>query len=138
MKEFYGIDTSEVQFAYQDFYFQFERIQENGETLWKKKLLDKKRIIWLNPNNGFTIAALRDLNYEIKLPDALPTFEENFEAFKLIWTSLDYSMDLFYENIESHHTNNEYCCFNCNFPFATVCAELYSQFEPDDPPYVPP
>ena len=134
LTEFYGMDTSEVQFAVQDHYFQFDQITPNGETLWKRKNLDKKRIIWRNPNNGFTIAALRDLEYEIKLPNAFPTYKDNFEKFKLIWMSLDYDVQLLYENIQSHLSNREYCCLDCHFPFATVCSELYTQFDPDDPP----
>ena len=60
------MDTSEVQFAVQDYYLQFYQITPNDETFWKRK--NKKCIIWRNPNNGFTIAALRDINYEAKLP----------------------------------------------------------------------
>ena len=118
----------------QDFYHQFVKMTESGDSIWKKKKLDKKRIVWLNPNNGFSIAALQELDYEIKLQNALSTFEENFSRFKSIWMKLDYDLNLLYENVESHISNNEYCCLDCHFPFATVCAELYTQFEPDDPP----
>ena len=95
--------------------------------------LDKKRIVWLNPNNGFAIAALKDLDFEFKLPNSFQTYEENFKLFKSLWLSLDYDVNLLYENIQSHLTNDEYCCLDCHFPFATVCAELYTQFEPDPP-----
>ena len=118
----------------QDFYHQFVKMTDSGDSIWKKKHLDKKRIVWLNPNNGFSIAALQELDYEIKLPNALSTFKENFSRFKSIWMKLDYDLNLLYENVESHISNNEYCCLDCHFPFATVCAELYTQFEPDDPP----
>ena len=67
LSENYGMDTTEVQFVLQDFYCQFVEINKNGESVWKKITLDKKRIVWLNPNNGFPLAALRDLKYEIKL-----------------------------------------------------------------------
>ena len=118
----------------QDFYHQFVKMTDSGDSIWKKKHLDKKRIVWLNPNNGFSIAALQELDYEIKLPNASSTFEENFSRFKSIWMKLDYDLNLLYENVESRISNNEYCCLDCHFPFATVCAELYTQFEPDDPP----
>ena len=64
------MDTREPQFLVQDFYYKFERMLENGESLWEKIKLDKKRIVWVNPNNGFTIAALKDLDFEIKLPNS--------------------------------------------------------------------
>ena len=131
--EYHVIYSQEVQFAAQDYYFKFQEILENGETLWEKVLLDKKRIVWINPNNGFSIAALQDLEFEIGLPDCLPTFQENLNSFKKLWTSLDHNIELLYENIENHHTNQEYCCLDCHFPFATVCSELYSKFEPDPP-----
>ena len=101
--------------------------------LWEKVLLDKKRIVWINPNNGFSIAALQELEFKIGLPDCLPTFQENLNSFKKLWTSLDHNIELLYENIENHHTNQEYCSLDCHFPFATVCSELYSKFEPDPP-----
>ena len=85
MKEFYGMDTAQDQFMIQDFYHQFVKMTDSGDSIWKKKHLDKKRIVWLNPNNGFSIAALQELDYEIKLPNALSTFEENFSRFKSIW-----------------------------------------------------
>ena len=97
----------------------------------KKVCLDKKRIIWINPNNGFSIAALKDLEFEIQLPNTLPSYKENFEAFRTLWTSLEYDIELLYENVQRHHENQEYCCLDCHFPFATVCSELYTQFEPD-------
>ena len=127
------MDTCEPQFLVQDFYYKFERMLENGESLWEKIKLDKKRIVWVNPNNGFTIAALKDLDFEIKLPNSRPSYEENLTIFKSLWMSLDHDVKLLYENIESHKTNHEYCCLDCHFPFATVCAELYTQFEPDPP-----
>ena len=128
LSEFYGMDTDQTQFALQDFYNKYLEIQENGEVLWEKVCLDKKRIIWINPNNGFAIAALKDLEFEIQLPNTLPSYKENFEA---LWTSLDYDIQLLYENVQSHHENQEYCCLECHFPFATVCSELYTQFDPD-------
>ena len=131
LTENYGMDTSEVQFILKDFYCRFERMSEDGNSLWKKIKLDKKRIVWINPNNGFAIAALKDLDFEIKLPNSLPTYEENFNLFKSLWLKLDYDLNLLYENVTSHLTNDEYCCMDCHFPFATVCAELYTQFEPD-------
>ena len=128
------MDTTDVQFVLQDFYYKFEEITENGDSIWKRINLDKRRIIWLNPNNGFAIAALKDLEFEIKLPNAFSSFDENLEVFKSLWMKLEYDLNLLYENIKSHHRNNEYCCLDCNFPFATVCSELFTQFDPDDPP----
>ena len=127
------MDSQEVQFAAQDYYLRFQEILENGETLWEKIKLDKKRIVWINPNNGFSIAALKDLDFEIDLPDTLPTFTENLDSFRKLWMSLDYDIELLYENLETHSTNQEYCCLDCHFPFATACSELYSKFEPDPP-----
>ena len=83
------MNTYQTQFVIQDFYLKFEKMLENGECLWKKKRLDKTRIVWLNPNNGFYIATLKDLDYEIKLPNSLPTFEENLTLFKSVWMDLD-------------------------------------------------
>ena len=134
LNEHYGMNTSQTQFVIQDFYLKFEKMLENGECLWKKKQLDKKRIVWLNPNNGFYIAALKDLDYEMKLPNSLPTFKENLTLFKSVWMNLDYNLSLLYENIENHFATKEYCCLDCHFPFATVCTDLYSQFEPEPPP----
>ena len=85
----------------------------------------------MNPYNGFSIAALKDLEIEIGLPDRLPTFKENLDIFKTFWMSLDHNLELLYENIQTHHKNQEYCCLDCHFPFATVCSELYTKFEPD-------
>ena len=133
LNEFYGMDTSLEQFSIQNFFHKFERMCENGESLWTKTFLDKKRIVWINPMNGFSIAALKDINYEIKLPNAFSTFEENFQNFKSIWMTLEYDVNLLFENIESHISNNEDCCLDCHFPFATICSELYTQFEPDPP-----
>ena len=131
LSEFYGVDTDEVQFSVQDFYYKFQAISNDGESLWEKVKLDKKRIVWLNPNNGFSIAVLKDLETEIGLPDRLPTFRENLDVFKTFWMSLDHNLELLYENIETHYKNQEYCCLDCHFPFATVCSELYTKFEPD-------
>ena len=122
LAEYYAMDSQEVQFAAQDYYLRFQEILENGETLWEKIKLDKKRIVWINPNNGFSIAALKDLDFEIDLPDTLPTFTENLESFRKLWMSLDYDIELLYENLETHSTNQEYCCLDCHFPFATVTA----------------
>ena len=63
------MDTDDVQFAVQDFYLKFKEIQNNGECVWEKVCLDKKRIVWINPNNGFSIAALKDLDFEINRPN---------------------------------------------------------------------
>ena len=134
LNEWYGMDTKSEQYVYQNFYHQFVQMCENGESLWRKVYLDKKRIIWKNPMNGFSIAALKDIDYEITLPNSLPTFEENFSKFKSLWMALDQNLDLLYENVETHIRNNEYCCLDCHFPFATVCAELYTQFDPEPPP----
>ena len=71
--EYYAIDSQEVQFTAQDYYLKSKKILENGETLWEKVSLDKKRIVCINPNNGFSIAALQDLECEICLPDYLLT-----------------------------------------------------------------
>ena len=125
------MNTDQTQFVIQDYYNKYLEILENGETLWKKVYLDKKRIIWVNPNNGFALAALKDLEYEIQLPNDRPSYEENLEAFRTLWISLDYDIQLLHENIRSHHENQEYCCLDCQFPFAAVCSELYTQFEPD-------
>ena len=133
LNENYGMDTNLEQFAIQNFYHQFVQMTEDGESLWRKVELDKKRIVWRNPMNGFTIAALQDLDFEIRLPNALPSYEENFEVFKSMWINVDYDLGLLYQNIESHRRNDEYCCLHCHFPFDTVCAELYTQFEPDPP-----
>ena len=92
-------------------------------AIWKKIKIDKKLIVWINPN--------KDLDNEIKLPNSLATYRENFTAFKSFWRSLDHDVNLLYENIENHLMNNEYYCLDCHFPFATVCAELYTHFEPD-------
>ena len=131
LSEHYGMDTNLVQFTVQDFYYKFQKILKNGQSLWEEVKLDKKRIVWINPNNGVSIAALKDLEFDISLPDRLPTFKENLDLFKTLWMCLDHRLELFYENIETHHKNQEYCCLDCHFPFATVCSELYTKFEPD-------
>ena len=87
------MDSQEVQFAVQDYYLRFQEILVNGETLWEKIKLDKKRIVWINPNNGFSIAALKDLDFEIDLPDSRPTFKENLDSFRKLWMSLDYDIE---------------------------------------------
>ena len=102
LSENYGMDTTDVQFVLQDFYYKFEEITENGDSIWKRINLDKRRIIWLNPNNGFAIAALKDLEFEIKLPNAFSSFDENLEVFKSLWMKLEYDLNLLYENIKSH------------------------------------
>ena len=80
--------------------------------------------MWINPNNGFSLAALRDLEIEISHPHSLPTFRQNLELFKTHWMDLDHSLELLFENIETHYADQEYCCMDCHFPFATVCSEL--------------
>ena len=134
LNEFYGMDTPEEQFMIQNFYYRFVSMKEDGRCNWKKIFLDKKRIIWRNPANGFSIAALKDLQQEIKLPYALPSYQENFDTFKSLWITLDHDVDILFENVTNHVMNDEYCCSpQCSHPFAPVCAELYSQFEPDQP-----
>ena len=133
LNENYGMDTNLEQFSMQNFYHLFVQMTEDGNSLWRKVDLDKKRIVWKNPMNGFTIAALQDVNFEIRLPNFLSSYEENFNVFKSLWTNLDYDLDLLYQNVESHRRNDEYCCLHCHFPFDTVCAELYTQFKPDPP-----
>ena len=126
LNENYGMDTNLEQFSIQNFYHQFVQMTEDGNSLWRKVDLDKKRIVWKNPMNGFTIAALQDVNFEIRLPNLLSSYEENFKVFKSLWINLDYDLDLLYQNVESHRRNYEYCCLHCHFPFDTVCAELYT------------
>ena len=63
LEEFYSTDDTEEEFQLQNYYLQFERMLENGGCAWTKVTLEKKRIIWRNPANGFAIAVLRDLNY---------------------------------------------------------------------------
>ena len=68
------MNTDQTQFVIQDFYNKYLEIQENGETLWEKVYLDKKRIVWVNPKNGFALAALKDIEFEIKLPNIQPSY----------------------------------------------------------------
>ena len=75
------MDTEQTQFVVQDLFYKFEKMTENGESLWHEINLHKKRIVWLNPHNGFSIAALKDVDFEIRLPNAYETYEENFAAF---------------------------------------------------------
>ena len=79
-----------------------------GQVIEQKYVLTKKLIIWKNPANGFAIAALKDLDREIKLPNYLPNYDENFESFKSMWTSLDYDIKIMFENVKSHVESNEY------------------------------
>ena len=95
-----------------------------GESVWEKINSDKKCIVWLNPHNGIIIAALKDINYEIKKRNAYTNYEENFASFKPLWMNLDFEVKLLYKNIETHLANNEHCCMDCHFPFTTVFAEL--------------
>jgi hypothetical protein len=139
LNEFYGVDTPDEQYVIQNFYHRFGNMCEDGSSNWTQIFLDKKRIIWKNPANGFAIAALKELDREIRLPNYLPSYEENFESFKSMWTSLDYDIKILFENVKSHVKSDEYCCsMKCEFPFAPVCAELYSQFEPDPSNALPP
>ena len=131
LNEFYSMDTNEIQFKLQNFYLKFEHMEENGESLWKKVSLDKKMIIWMNPYNGFSVAALKDLDNQVTLPNLLPTFQENLNIFKSLWLDLDYKFESLVENIRSHNNNKEYCCLDCSFPFATICTELHTKFDPD-------
>ena len=87
------MDTNEIQFKLQNCYLKFEHMEENGESLWKKVSLDKKMIIWMNPYNGFSVAALKDLDNQVTLPNLLPTFQENLNIFKSLWLDLDYKFD---------------------------------------------
>ena len=136
LTEWYGLDTVKEQFALQNFYLKFERFDENEECIWSKVPLDKKRIVWKNPANGITIAALKDIDYEIKLPNFLATYEANFKIFQSLWLRLDHDLEDFFENVRKHtrSKDEEYYCLDCNFPFLPICSELYSQFEPDPPP----
>ena len=38
------MDTQEVQFTVQDHYYKFQEMLENGESLWEKVNLDKKKL----------------------------------------------------------------------------------------------
>ena len=138
LSEHYGMDTTEEQFAIQNYYFRFESMSENGDSKWTKIMLNKKQIVWKNPANGFSVAALKDIDFAIQLPNALPTYKENFEKFKSLWSNLDYEIDNLFENIRSHARTNEYCCLHCDFPFAPICSELYSQFKPNPRNFLPP
>ena len=131
LNELYGMDTTEVQYLLQNFYYSFEETPQNRNRTWVKKFLDKKRIVWINPANGFAIAALKDLETEIKLPNALQSYDANLKTFKSMWIELDFDLGLLYQNLRSHIENYENCCLDCNFPFSPVCSELYTQFEPD-------
>ena len=66
-------------------------------------------------------------------PSADTSYKAKFASFKSLWMNLDFEVKLMNKNIETHLANNEYCCMDCCFPFATVCGELYTQFEPDPP-----
>jgi hypothetical protein len=138
LSEHYGMDTPEEQFAIQNYYIRFESMSENGESNWTKIMLNKKRIVWKNPANGFSVAALKEIDFEIPLPNALQTYQENYQNFKSLWLSLDYDVNNLFENIRSHVRTNEYCCLHCEFPFAPICSELYSQFEPNPRYLLPP
>ena len=69
------MDTTEEQYVFQNFYYRFKEYSR------EKVFLDKRHIIWKNPVNGLAIAALKDIDWEIKLPNVLPTYKENFETF---------------------------------------------------------
>ena len=69
------MDTPEEQYVFQNFYYKFKGTNSNGEYSWAKQILDKKHILWKNSVNGLAIAALKDINWEIKLPNALPTYK---------------------------------------------------------------
>ena len=125
------MDTTEVQYLLQNFYYSFEETPQNRNGTWVKKFLDKKRIVWINPVNGFAIAALKDMKTEIKLPNALQSYDDNLKTFKSMWIELDFDLSLLYQNLRSHIENYENCCLDCHFPFSPVCSELYTQFEPD-------
>ena len=70
--------------------------------------------MWLNPHNGFLIAFLKDVDFEIKLPNAYGTYEDNFAAFKSLSMKLDFDVKLLYDNIEVQLANKEYCCIGCH------------------------
>ena len=89
LNEFYGMDTLDEQFVFQNFYIKFEGMKLNGEASWSKILFNKKRIVWKNPLNGIAIAALKDPDIEVKLPNFLPTYDENLKTFKSMWHPLD-------------------------------------------------
>ena len=129
LDEFYSIDSKETQFVHQNFYHRFVQMKQ-GKSIWKKIMFDKKLIVWLNPMNGFTLAVLKEFEREVKLPNEWNTFEDNLMEFKSIWDQLDYDTELLVKNIRSHVENDEYCCLECEFPFATICSELYNKFDP--------
>ena len=135
LNEFYGMDTLKEQFAIQDFYSKFEGFRENGECIHSKIPLDKKRIVWKNPANGISLAALKDVDFEIKLPNFLPTYSENLEKYQSLWLDLDYDLELLFENMRKHEENQDedYYCLYCDFPFLPICQDLFSQFQPDPP-----
>ena len=134
LNEFYGMDTPGEKFAIQNYFFKFDGFREGGETIWVERPLNRKCIVWKNTANGFTVAKMKDIEYEIRLPNFLPTYEENFSAFQALWVGIEYNIKLLFENIRSHKIEDEYCCLDCHFPFLPICSELYSQFEPDPPP----
>ena len=56
--------------------------------------LNKNLMVWLNPNNGFSMAALKDLAHGIKLPNSLSTYYEgNLALFNSICMDLDYELN---------------------------------------------
>ena len=116
--------TREIQFKLQNFYLKFE-------SIWKKVFLPQKTIIWINPYYGFAVAAYKNVETQVTLPNVLPTFQENLDIFNSLWLDLDYKFESLIENIKIHKENQEYCCLDCCFPFATICAELYTKFDPD-------
>ena len=63
LNECYGMDTPEEQFTIQNYFEKFEGFRNDGETIWRKILLDKRYIVWKNTANGFTLLLyLRILN----------------------------------------------------------------------------
>ena len=125
-----------MQWIHKKFSLLHKITTSNFKKFLKTVKLYGKKLSWTK-NELFrliqTIAALKDLDFEIDLPDSRPTFKENLDSFRKLWMSLDYDIELLYQNLENHQTNQEYCCLDCHFPFATACSELYSKFDPDPP-----
>ena len=94
--EFYGMDTPGEQFAIQNNFYKFDGFTENGETIWVEKSLNKKCVVWKNAANCYTVAKLKDIEHEIRLPNILPTYEENFAVFQALWVGIDYKIMLLF------------------------------------------
>ena len=71
-------------------------MEANGDSLLTKVYLDKKCIVWINLMNEFAIVALKDIDYEIKLLNYLPTYDANCKTFKSLWLNIDHNLDVLY------------------------------------------